>query len=99
MSMKSNYFDIDTVEYHDLLSKKEKWIELVTHFRLSLYNRGVACGAKIILEKMSTECIKPLPSISTINKILSEQCLTHDRTGYYEEDYDDSNRYSVKEII
>ena len=97
--MKSDHFDIDAVEHYDLLSKKEKWIEFVTHFRLSMYNRGVACGAKTILEKMSTVDIKPLPSISTINKILREQCLTHGRTGFYEGDYDNSNSYSVKEIV
>jgi hypothetical protein len=28
-----------------------------------------------------------LPSITTINRILSRNCLTHRRTGYYPEDY------------
>jgi hypothetical protein len=97
--MKNNHFDSDTAETYDLLSKKEKWIELVTHFRLSLYNKGVACGEKTILEKMTEEYIRSLPSISTISKILGEQCLTHGRTGYYEEDYDNSNSCPMKDII
>jgi len=95
----NNYFNNDGAEQYDLLSKKEKWVEIVTHFRLSLYNKGVACGTKTILEKMTEEYIKPLPSISTINKILREQCLTHGRTGYYEEDYDNSNSCPIKDII
>ncbi len=95
----NDYFDNEAEKPYESLSKKEKWIELVTFFRLSLYSQSVACGAKVILEKMSTEYIKPLPSISTISKILREQCLTHGRTGYYEEDYDYSNSYPMKDII
>lgn len=86
--MKINYFDNDAAEQYDLLCQKDKWIELVTHFRLSLYNKEVPHGSKAILERMKEENVKPLPSISTINKILKEQCLTNGRTGYYEEDYD-----------
>jgi len=97
--MKNNYLNNKTVEQYASLNKNKKWIELVTFFRLSLYNQGVACGAKTILEKMTEEYIRPLPSISTINKIIREQYLTNGRTGYYEEDYDNSNSYSVKEII
>ncbi len=97
--MKNNYFDNEIEKPYGSLSKKEKWIELVTFFRLSLYCRSVPCGAKVILEKMTEEYIKPLPSISTINKILREQCLTHGRTGYYEEDYDNSNSCPIKDII
>ena len=97
--MKNNYFDNETEKPFDSLSKKEKWIELVTFFRLSLYSRSVPCGAKVILEKMAEENIKSLPSISTISEILREQCLTHGRTGYYEEDYDYSNSYPMKDII
>lgn len=97
--MKNNYFDNEAEKPYDSLSKKEKWIELVTIFRLSLYSQSVACGAKVLLEKMTEENINPLPSIFTINKILKEQCLTHGRTGYYKEDYDYSNSYPMKEII
>jgi hypothetical protein len=91
--MKINYFDTDAAEQYDLLCQKDKWIELVTHFRLSLYNKEVPYGSKAILERMKKENVKPLPSISTINKILKEQCLTNGRTGYYEEDY------NIKEAV
>jgi len=84
--MKINYLDKDASEQFEMLSQKDKWIEFVTNYRLSLYNRGVVFGAKAILESMREENIKPLPSISTINRILKEQCLTNGRTGYYEED-------------
>jgi hypothetical protein len=84
--MKINYFDNNASEQYDLLCQKDKWIELVTLFRLSLYNKEVPCGAKAILEVMDEENINPLPSISTIYRILREQCLTHSRTGYYEGD-------------
>lgn len=85
--MKINYLDKDASEQYESLCQKDKWIELVTLFRLSLYNKEVQHGAKAILEKMREENVKPLPSISTINNILKEQCLTNGRTGYYEGDY------------
>ena len=91
--MKINYFDNDVAEQYDLLCQKDKWIELVTLYRLSLYNKEVSHGSKAILERMREENINPLPSISTINRILKEQCLTNGRTGYYEEDY------NIKEVI
>lgn len=84
---KINYYDKDASEQFELLSQKDKWIEIVTHFRLSLYNKEVPCGSKAILKKMREENIHPLPSISTISKILKDQCLTNGRTGYYEGDY------------
>jgi hypothetical protein len=85
--MKINYFDKNASEQYDLLCQKDKWIELVTLYRHSLYNKEVHHGSKAILEEMREENINPLPSISTINRILKEQCLTNGRTGYYEEDY------------
>jgi len=48
---------------------------------------------------MTEENVSPLPSVSTISKILREQYLTNGRTGYYEEDYDYSNSYQMKDII
>ncbi len=84
--MRINYFDENAAKQYEVLSIKDKWIEDVTLFRLSLYNREVACGAKAILKEMIEENMKPLPSIATINRILREQYLTHSRTGYYEGD-------------
>jgi hypothetical protein len=62
--------------------------EIVIMERLHLYNWGFPCGAKAIHKRLQQEGIRPLPSISTINRILSRNCLTHGRTGYYPEDYD-----------
>jgi hypothetical protein len=63
--------------------------EIVIMERLHLYNWGIHCGAKAIHKRLQMEGIRPLPSISTIHRILSRNCLTHRRTGYYPEDYFD----------
>jgi hypothetical protein len=62
--------------------------EIIIMTRLDLYNRGLCCGAKTIKRKLD-ECyhVDPLPSERTIGRILSRHCLTHRRTGFYEEDF------------
>jgi len=61
--------------------------EIVVMERLHLYNRGLSYGAQAISHVLEQKGIRPLPSITTINRILSRNCLTHRRTGYYPEDY------------
>jgi hypothetical protein len=56
--------------------------------RLRLYNRGLPCGAQAIHRNLIKKGMEPLPSVSTIGRILSRNSLTHCRTGYYPEDYD-----------
>ena len=69
----------------DLYNKKD--IEqIVVMERLHLYNRGVPCGAQAIRNLLAQEGVRPLPSVSTIKRILSRNCLTFSRTGYYPED-------------
>ena len=58
--------------------------EIVKMVRLNLYNRDLFCGAQAILWEMEELGARPLPSISTINRILSRNELTHRRTGKYE---------------
>jgi len=58
--------------------------EIVKLIRLSLYNKGLFCGAQAILWEMEDVGITPLPSIRTINRILARNELTHRRTGKYE---------------
>jgi hypothetical protein len=59
--------------------------EYVTFVRLGLYNQGLSCGAKAIRERLDKPYwVKPLPSVSTICRILSRCGLTHGRTGFYE---------------
>lgn len=60
--------------------------EIVVMERLHLYNKGLSCGAQAISQVMDQKGIRPLPSISTIKRMLSRNCLTHGRTGYYPED-------------
>jgi putative transposase len=57
--------------------------EIIKMLRLSLYNRNVFCGAQAIRWEMEDLGVKPLPSIRTINRILSRHGLTHRRTGIY----------------
>jgi hypothetical protein len=52
--------------------------------RLSLYNKGLFCGNQAIQWEMSDMEIQPIPSLSTIGRILSRRGLTHRRTEHYE---------------
>lgn len=58
--------------------------EIVKMVRLNLYNQDMFCGAQAIHWEMEDLGVRPLPSIRTINRILSRNELTHRRTGKYE---------------
>ena len=58
--------------------------EIVKMIRLNLYNHDIFCGAQAIHWEMEELGVRPLPSIRTINRILSRNELTHRRTGKYE---------------
>jgi len=66
--------------------------QIVIMFRLDLYNHGLHYGPRAILKEMKRQAVSPLPSISTIKRILSRNYLTHRRTGYYPEDYEPNHR-------
>jgi hypothetical protein len=57
--------------------------QIVVMLRLDLYNRAVPCGAKAIRNLLHQHPVRPLPSVSTIQRILSQNGLTHARTGFY----------------
>jgi putative transposase len=59
----------------------EDIVELV---RLSLYNKGLFCGDQAIRWELEEMGVRPLPSLSTISRILCRRDLTHRRTGRYE---------------
>lgn len=59
-------------------------VETVKLVRLSLYNEGLFCGAQAIRMELEDLAVEPLPSLRTINRILSREELTHRRTGRYE---------------
>ena len=59
-------------------------VEIVKMVRLNLYNQDLFCGAQAIHWEMEEFGVAPLPSIRTINRILSRHSLTHRRTGKYE---------------
>lgn len=58
--------------------------EIVKTIRLSLYNNDLFYGAQAIRWEMEDLRVHPLPSVRTINRILSRNDLTHRRTGRYE---------------
>jgi transposase InsO family protein len=58
--------------------------EIVKMVRLNLYSQDLFCGAQAILWELEDLGVKPLPSLRTINRILSRNELTHRRTGKYE---------------
>jgi len=63
---------------------KEDIEEIVKVVRLKLYNQALFHGAQNIRWDMEELNILPLPSISTISRILKRNCLTRKRTGKYE---------------
>ena len=62
----------------------ENIVEAVKLVRLNLYNHGLFCGAQAIEWELREQGIEPVPSLRSINRILSREELTHRRTGSYE---------------
>jgi len=58
----------------------EKIVEMV---RLNLYNKGRFCGNQVIQWELIDMEVQPVPSLSTIGRILRRRQLTHRRTGRY----------------
>jgi putative transposase len=58
----------------------EKIVEMV---RLNLYNKGHFCGNQVIQWELIDMEVQPVPSLSTIGRILRRRELTHRRTGRY----------------
>lgn len=64
---------------------KKEIEEIVKMVRLELYNSDLFCGSKAIKKRLEEYYeINPLPSESTIGRILSRHGLTHGRTGIYQ---------------
>jgi len=57
--------------------------EIVIWTRYHLYNNAIPCGAHAIRSTLEKEGINPLPSLSTIGRILHRNGLTYRRTGIY----------------
>lgn len=59
-------------------------IEMIVEMvRLNLYNKGLFCGNQAIQWEMNDMEVQPIPSLSTIGRILRRKELTHRRTGRY----------------
>jgi ATP adenylyltransferase/5',5'''-P-1,P-4-tetraphosphate phosphorylase II len=77
---------VDTVTDPSALTPQDLEAAILLE-RLSLYNRGKSCGAVALRRRLECLGLVQLPSVSTINRILSKNYLTNRRTGYYSEDY------------
>ena len=67
----------------DQLFSRTEIKQIVVLERLHLYNQGFPCGANSIRQIMDRDSVRPLPSITTIKRILSRHYLTYGRTGLY----------------
>ena len=63
------------------LRTREETAECVEIFRWELYNRCQPCGASAIRQRLDGELVRPLPSVSTIGRILRRRGLVHAGTG------------------
>ncbi|MDP1870713.1 MAG: hypothetical protein Q8K61_03705 [Gallionella sp.] len=61
---------------------KQEIEECVVFARLELYNRAMPCGPKAVQEKLKVYQVNPLPSESTISRIMVRHGLTDGRTGF-----------------
>jgi len=59
--------------------------EIVIYIRYHFYNHDMPHGAHAIRSALDKEGINPLPSLSTIGRILRRNGLTFRRTGIYDE--------------
>jgi hypothetical protein len=66
-----------------IIQNKDHRDKIIEFVRLDLYNKAIPCGANAIINKMKEMEIMPMPSLSTINRVLRERYLTHGRQGYY----------------
>ena len=57
---------------------KQEIEECVVLARLELYNRAMPCGPKAVQEKLNAYHVKPLPSESTISRIMARHGLILD---------------------
>lgn len=67
--------------------------DLVTMVRLHLYNRGNPCGPKAIKDHITEKYVAVCPlSERTIARILKNQGLVKQRTGFYAKEAADQNQ-------
>jgi hypothetical protein len=74
----------NTNPYNRIPRTAKEMEQIVIMIRLHRYNRGLPCGAKAIRQQLQDDGEAPIPSLSTINRILRQNSLTHGRTGHYD---------------
>lgn len=63
------------------LFTREEIEQIVILIRLHLYNHDRLHGPRAIREQFLIERVRPVPSLSTIKRILSRNNLTYSRVG------------------
>jgi hypothetical protein len=76
----------DTFSFYPVPLTPRQLEEAVVFQRLHLYNRLQPCGAAALQRHLRNLGVEPLPSVSSIGRVLAKHCLTYGRTGYYPED-------------
>ena len=72
------------------IHSREEIEEIVVMVRLELYHKELPCGPKALRKRINEyEQVSPLPSERTIARILSQNGLTHRRTGWYKEEIEE----------
>ena len=61
------------------LKNNEERDNIITYVRLDLYNKALPYGAKAMIIKMKELEVTPIPSLSTINRVLRENYLRAER--------------------
>lgn len=63
------------------LFTREEIEQIVILIRFHLYNRDLLHGPRAIREQLLIQGVRPVPSLSTIKRILSRNNLTYRRVG------------------
>jgi hypothetical protein len=56
--------------------------QIIGMLPLQLYNRHLPCGENAIRHRSALLRLLPLPSVSTIDRILAKNALTHPRNSF-----------------
>jgi putative transposase len=76
--------ELSRAPHHNPREMSQEVVEAVKLARLRLYNQGLFCGAQAVSWELVDLGLSPIPSLSTISRIISREGLTHRRTGRYE---------------
>jgi len=77
------------------IKSKQKIVKIIIFVKWNLYNQMVSSRETAIRGNMKSLDVEPLPSVSTINRILRADYYTHERMGSPPEYY---KKYFIKKM-